>query len=373
MPVKSLLRFRSVSKSWLSSTSCPEFVKTHLSIASKSRDYTHHSLILSSTHPQFNVRSCSLNSLLNEELDNMVELDYPDKDPNHCMMIVGSCNGLVCIGTDWDSIFIWNPSTGQSKRLPSFGFSEERGGFTMRFGFGCGESDYDYKVVVIFSDDGSWGSCETRVEVYTLKTDSWKRIGDFAYGIPTDYTGKFANGLLHWLAPGEGSGYTRVIASLDLAKEMYGEVLLPNYDDLGYGLQLFVSSGCLGALCVYPETRADVWIRKEYSVRDSWTKLFTIPYHPVPWMNDLSTPLCISKNGEILMYFGQQLGLYSLENETFRKLLIPNLCPSLQLCTYVGSLVSPNSHHMVQRQHQKEKVKKALLSPRVGRRKFKVD
>lgn len=329
-------------------------MKTHLSIASKSCDYTHHRLILSSL-PHFNAKSCSLNSLLNEESDNVVELDNPDRDPNPSLMIVGSCNGLVCIGTDFDSMFLWNPCTGQSKKLPNRGFSEEHGGLTMRFGFGCGESDDDYKVVVIFSHDDGWGSYETRVEVYSLKTDSWKRIGDFSYGIPTVYTGEFANGLLHWLAPGKGSGYTHVIASLDLANETYDEVSLPNYDDVGYNLGLFVLRGCLGALCAYPRARADVWVRKEYGVTESWTKLFTLPYRPVPWMTNLSAPLCISKNGEILMNFEQRLGLYSLEKGTFRKLVIPNLCPSVQInqmCTYVGSLVSPNGHHVVQRQHR---------------------
>nr|XP_016475644.1 PREDICTED: F-box/kelch-repeat protein At3g06240-like [Nicotiana tabacum] len=46
LPVKSLLQFRRVSKSWLSLVFSPEFVKTHLSICTNNKDNTHHRLML---------------------------------------------------------------------------------------------------------------------------------------------------------------------------------------------------------------------------------------------------------------------------------------------------------------------------------------
>ncbi|GKA83934.1 F-box associated domain containing protein [Tanacetum coccineum] len=59
-----------------------------------------------------------------------------------------SCNGLLCIVTDWISTpFLYNPNTRIYKRLPYSGF-----GFGVRFTFGYDESSDDYKVVGIYGN-----------------------------------------------------------------------------------------------------------------------------------------------------------------------------------------------------------------------------
>ncbi|KAF7150417.1 hypothetical protein RHSIM_Rhsim02G0055100 [Rhododendron simsii] len=118
LSVKSLLRFRCVTKLWRSLISQTEFAKTHLRLASVNTDYTHHRLILQGLCSYDDFKSCSLYSVLNEKSDTAVEVDCPLKITYSPVMVVGSCDGLVCIAVDL-KVFIWNPSTRKSKRLPN--------------------------------------------------------------------------------------------------------------------------------------------------------------------------------------------------------------------------------------------------------------
>ncbi|KAA8531194.1 hypothetical protein F0562_005892 [Nyssa sinensis] len=56
---------------------------------------------------------------------------------------------------------------------------------------------------------GNVGSYETKVKIYTMRIDSWRRIQDFSYGIPLDDSGKYANGALYWaISSNAGSSYS---------------------------------------------------------------------------------------------------------------------------------------------------------------------
>lgn len=50
-------------------------------------------------------------SLFNEPNTDAIELDYPMQTPHNLVVVVDSCNGLVCLVSEEDSIFLWNPST----------------------------------------------------------------------------------------------------------------------------------------------------------------------------------------------------------------------------------------------------------------------
>ncbi|KAA8548443.1 hypothetical protein F0562_000127 [Nyssa sinensis] len=238
------------------------------------------------------------NSLAIQPSVDAVELDYPMKNPHNSVWIVGSCNGLICIAIEEYDIFIWNPSTRKSKRLPNSGMRMRYGCF-MIYGFGYDDSTDDYKVVGIYCVVGNVGSYETEVKIYTLRTDSWRRIQDFPCGIPLDDSGKYANGALHWAASSDaGSSYSWVIVSFDLAKETYGEVAQPNYGGR--------------------------------------------PQYPMP--------LCISKNDEILTESGSSLVIYNSTNNISRCPLIHHFQACLEVDTYIESLVSPIAETGVERQ-----------------------
>ncbi|XP_058203815.1 F-box/kelch-repeat protein At3g23880-like [Rhododendron vialii] len=332
LPVKSLLRFRCVSKSWRSMISDPKFAKAHLSLASTNPDYAHHRLLLLSllSH-EFAVKSCSLHAVLQEHSDTAVDLDYPLEAPHCKVRIYGFCNGLACIGTE-RIVFLWNPCTRKSKRLPAV----ERGARFIMYAFGYVESIDDYKVVGFFCNVGTCGF-NVEVMMYTLKTDSWRSIVEFSNCLPLFGSGICVNGVLHWTASGESH---KVIVSLDLLKETFGEVLLPDYRDGHSQLMLHFVSGCLCLVCDYDGICAEVWVMKEYGIRESWTKLVVVPYVAHPSNCPYSEPLCILKNGDVLLDILTHLVRFHPRDGTFAYPTIHNCFPRFSVYPYIESLVS---------------------------------
>ncbi|KAH7857907.1 hypothetical protein Vadar_017790 [Vaccinium darrowii] len=114
------------------------------------------------------------------------------------------------------------------KRLPVV---EKLYDSSVTYGFGYDESADDYKVAQVVHYLGT-GGLEVEVKVYNLRTDSWRRIGDFPDSWRTigdfphrhhlDGLGTHLKGVLHWFA---GTESDVIIVSLDLAKETYGENL----------------------------------------------------------------------------------------------------------------------------------------------------
>ncbi|OIS98469.1 f-boxkelch-repeat protein [Nicotiana attenuata] len=172
LPVKSLLRFKCVSKSWLFLISSPEFAYTHLGIAANSKEYTQHSVILKSYPPDFKLKNCSLSSLLYGSVTEAFDLSYPMKKPCGYVRIVGCVNGLVCLVIEQKYFLLWNPSIRKFKKLP-----DPRGGYYIMYGFGYDELHDDYKVVVI-SNSSSYNVLDHAVvvRIYSLKSDSWRNI-----------------------------------------------------------------------------------------------------------------------------------------------------------------------------------------------------
>lgn len=139
--VKDLLRLKSVCKSWLSLISSRDFAKTQLSKSSNDPHFTHHHLILNmggydycgapdlDSHDIF--KSLSVYSLLNEPVNEGTDLDCPTESLwGYSLFIVGYCHGLICLTTGlissnshdivYELVCLWNPFTGKSRILPQF-------------------------------------------------------------------------------------------------------------------------------------------------------------------------------------------------------------------------------------------------------------
>ncbi|KAK6778174.1 hypothetical protein RDI58_024892 [Solanum bulbocastanum] len=84
LPVKSLLKFRSISKYWLSLTSDPEFIKNHLNLsANNNKEDSHHILILNVAVEKWNYKECPIKSLFYDSVTEAVELDFPIENGIH--------------------------------------------------------------------------------------------------------------------------------------------------------------------------------------------------------------------------------------------------------------------------------------------------
>ncbi|XP_027118999.1 F-box/kelch-repeat protein At3g06240-like [Coffea arabica] len=358
LPVKSLVRFKCVSRSWLSLISSPEFIKAHLKFHT-SRD-SQRILIKGYVDVDDCVKQCSLNCLMCDEIStDVVMFDNLNWEvPSRTIVIVGSSNGLVCIDANVSGLFLWNPSTGKSKELPDLDVEvpEYSDQYYIIFGFGYDEVNDDYKVVEIictFDDCAVLSSGRRDVNVYSMRNESWKRLGNFQGGyIAQEQCGIVLNGNLHW--PLKKEGYLS-ICCVDLPSETYREMGLPNLDEY-YDSDIDIFQGSLCMLCRHSNeyTHTDVWIMKEYGIRESWMKVLSIPHHE-SWAYPSYKLLCTSEDEKILLINGPDLVLYNAKDGSFKsyKVGLSSSSADLQFtlsdaCVYVESLVSLNQEQQVQ-------------------------
>ncbi|OVA20843.1 F-box domain [Macleaya cordata] len=341
LPVKSLLRFRCVCKSWfkLFSSSDPNFVKIHLNHAIQEKN--------------FSVMFCRV-TLYSIDCDNddddAVEIDYPFKSSRGYVKILGSCNGLLCVTTDTVNsiICIWNPSTKEYKLISKPPFEINRN-IDIAYGFGYDFKIEDYKLVSIARS----GSVDvaSKAKVYTLGSNSWRNVEtSFPFNsLNWEASGVLVNGVLHWKrSNGIESNAPVVIVSFDIADERFQEMTLPKC--LHYNSDLVVCA-VGGSLCIvansHKDLNVDVWVMKDYGMLESWTKLFTISQQSgIHYLR----PIQSFKNGEILFEaelsgsLKSALVSYDPKHERATRILkVQSILRWWDTVTYVGSLVSLNS------------------------------
>ncbi|KAF2311050.1 hypothetical protein GH714_019295 [Hevea brasiliensis] len=319
LPVKALIKFRCVSKTFKTLFSDPQFINAHLrkiTSSSEKKPNRYQKIVLTySGPPSSRHKSCSLYSIYNNLQTDAIEIGhFLLKDKYRYDWLVGSCDGLLCVAAKQNYVALWNPSTRVADRLPGLGFGKKLGSYTV-FGFGYDSEIDDYKVVAVFCFQNRGGNggigYETRVEVCTLWTKYWRRIEGFRYGVPCDVSGKYVNGSLIWPVMCErDSGLAWIIVSFDLAKETYKEMVQPDYGE-------------------------------EYGVRESWTKLLSIPYLDDPGLLQYSVPYCIADNGEVLLEFKGLLIIYNPKDGAFRHPVINGACQWIEAEIYIETLVSP--------------------------------
>ncbi|KAM7470685.1 hypothetical protein LguiA_008868 [Lonicera macranthoides] len=362
LPVNSILCCRCVCKQWRRLLSDPEFVRLHLN----------HSL----NCQKFLLR-CGFKSyyLVDYEpsRDNCDTLrrDFP-LESRHPPRVLGSCNGLLCVGIDHvkdeglhpnnHKIVLWNPSIGDYKILPDTNPLINTSGFLNRYqliGFGYDSSIRDYKIVRVL-----FGS-RYQVDVYSLKTNSWKVIESgpltrFEFSLNTG--GTAANGSIYWLVHHRKHGIChRWMVSFDLKHDKLVELQLPPLDLHGFYSSVFLMEmgGCLGVYCYYwnegDATFAVLWMMKK-GKKDEWTKMTSISCYDsgriccyLTYMN----PLCCFENGKVLFYFAdsdtkikQQVGLQVYDpklNSLVKTLSFYGISNFHELLKHTHSLVSPNA------------------------------
>ncbi|XP_049407834.1 F-box/kelch-repeat protein At3g23880-like [Solanum stenotomum] len=343
LPVSSVLKIRTVSKSCLAFTSTPEFIKAHLSVSAN------HKLLLSFS-PNFNLKECSVASLLYSSVLDTSDLDYPMK--TYFWFIVGSVNGLICLSNRANELYLWNPSIRKHKKLPNFTF-KFRDAAQFIYGFGYDVFHDDYKVVACIYLRGSLPLFGDYVKIYSLKDDSWRSINFPRDWVKSFNCGKFVNGKLNWAyrsyctGPFWRKGWN--IISLDLADEKWEKVETPCYSKEDGVFELGVLENNLSVIRNgnYEGTDLDVWVMKEYGVKESWIKMFTFQYpHPHPHrclMFLFNPPHLISNKGKILLMCGKTFLLYNLKDESITYPKFTTLGSDLVSVesTYLDSLVSP--------------------------------
>ncbi|KEH41874.1 F-box/kelch-repeat protein At3g23880 [Medicago truncatula] len=274
LPVKSLLRFRSVCKSWNSLISNnPKFTYKHLHIST-----TKPKLVIF-THTE--TRPRKIIDVTSIELDFIFTSTPTQIEFSFINQLIASCDGLICFQVNKSRALLWNPSTTKSKLLPLLDIPLQANDGRTIFTFGYDPFIHNYKVFSVFCYDFKYdgfhtiNGCKTEVKVHTLGTHSWRRIQDFPSMVHDDEPGTIVNGKVYWFAYSYVSGcYTRHIVSLDLGKESYKEISLPDM------MLVPLTMGCLRdslSLVFHSNTFNDVWLFKECGNEDSWIKLIRLP------------------------------------------------------------------------------------------------
>jgi len=343
VPVKFLMQFQRVCKSWKSLISDAKFAKKHFRMST-----THHRLLLTSSKlsPKFVIADYPLSSVFTEvnPTATATKLECPLSNQHRLDHIVGSCHGIICIKLYQSFVIPWNPSIKKFKILPTLKLPPSRNGYYTNYGFGYDHSTDTYKVVAF-----SWyetvinGSRakKSQVKVHTMGTSYWRKIQDFP-GFPRTETGKFVSGTFNWFTY-TNSASKEIIVSLDLEKESYRKLLLPDYGAVVVvRSNLTVLMDCLCILC-HSNTFLDVGLMKEYGNKDSWTKLFRFPYMGGVRSGPYVKALYVSEDDQILLQYENELAVFNSKDCTFKTLQIQNnnYWSVLDVCQ--ESLISPCS------------------------------
>ena len=244
---------------------------------------------------------------------------------------------MLCIAIGRSGPIVWNPCTGKLKILPTLENHWLESGSVI-YGFGYDRFSDSYKVVAVCMRP--W---DVDVKVHTLGIDSWRGIRKFPPCLPSYAPGRFVSGTLNWVAR-DMTGLLWVIVSLDLGSETYRQLLPPvgGVDGDNVALSLAVLKDCL---CILAHCRmvSDVWIMKDYGNKESWTKLFGVPYYfgecPRLRTHYYKRALCISdEDDEILLEYEINLVVYNSKSGTFKT---PEVQWFRSVDVYAESLISP--------------------------------
>ncbi|OMO85476.1 hypothetical protein COLO4_21605 [Corchorus olitorius] len=252
LPMKSLSRFRCVSKQWLlhinqrSTKTLVNIVNNQLcSVDLKTLDITNH--------------------------DCLSTTQLPDIE------LVGECDGLFCLHSrKTDTTILWNMSTGECRTLPPvppyYCYNYE----LHMVGFGYDPRSDDYKVLRInkrSTKETVALSYRLRSDYFGVKPNYWNTSGFNPHCV----RGVYASGALHWLGDVVlAFKREQLLLAFSLETASTRMLAFPELDE-GYVLR---SIGVLGGqLCLMTgnELQVRVWMMDEYGNHQSWRSMFSIP------------------------------------------------------------------------------------------------
>ncbi|KAF0901616.1 hypothetical protein E2562_003587 [Oryza meyeriana var. granulata] len=236
LPVKSILRFRSVCRSWHAMVADPRFVRLQLHHSTAARRRPPSMLVLQhwrkpqewkgtigffrypghGTTAEF-AHERAWSSLVD------TDLDLPLKSLH--------CNGLVlvCSAGSSSEIFVCNPATKELAVLPA-GTADYIGAQTV--GFGADQSTGNIKVVRCFIRhyNETWTDYSVGCEIFSLGSRAWRPVADSPYFVGST-TSQCILGAIYWIAvlptPPTGSCTTPGMLRFDVRNEEFADFPCP--------------------------------------------------------------------------------------------------------------------------------------------------
>ncbi|XP_074267450.1 F-box protein At4g22390-like [Silene latifolia] len=269
LSVKTLLRFKSASKSLFNLIISPEFVKLYLR---RSPVVQNSSKILLRSYkflacfdvdpPQRRLVQLDIHPDVIKLLepyfdDNLIEYFRPG--------IVAICNGVVCFKKQKE-IVLYNPATRAYRQVPRPPFHTKINDELIAYD--CVGDDFKIFSIIKYSGKrGDSDECETYL--YNLKGNSWSKIKSPPRGFHSFPSGcRIANDALYWMIY-EGGLVNLRIVRFDVSSHRYEEISLP-ISVLGlWKIRLGVLNGRLHLMD--EEFGLDIWMLKEDKC---WSRVF---------------------------------------------------------------------------------------------------
>ncbi|XP_074266394.1 F-box/kelch-repeat protein At3g06240-like [Silene latifolia] len=277
LPVKTLVRFRCVCKSWRSIIDDPDFVSMHR----KLNNFNSSKLISLEGLGPGGYSECSL-TVRNAKTLRKTGSIFKSSERYY---LLGRCDSLLLMfHPNTYEMRLINASIRKSLLLadcpilPCFGFGPE-------FIFGFARLSQDYKIIAIsFESIERVEPRQTRVAVYTLRDQQWtirdKGQVNINWSTFDRICGPYyvCDGAAHWLGNEVGHGGNRrpsYLVSLDFDTEIFTFSELPDeLDAMDSSRSLFLLGESLAILCVSGKSTS-IWVLEKNSGKRDWTLWFS--------------------------------------------------------------------------------------------------
>uniref|UniRef100_M1DHD5 Class S F-box protein n=2 Tax=Solanum tuberosum TaxID=4113 RepID=M1DHD5_SOLTU len=348
LPLKFILRFKSVSKTLYTLIQSSSFINIHYNHTLNS---TYDNILLKRSFKEDIERYKAVFSFIpNDDEDNLNTV-YPDLDVPYTSSIssvksdklINSSHGLIALMEPRTTI-VFNTSTRNYKRLPPSHFQISKGEYQSfeSGGFGYDSVVNDFKVFRIsevFKEDGFGhiNDGEKRVEVYELGIDIWRKLDHVDQQLPKLFwlnSSMSYKGCYHWIASFEGQ---KIILCFDMTTEIFRNIQMPADTSKfteGTLHSLLILNESLSLLCypsvIDPNTDfMEIWIMKDYNIYESWIKKYTIIGVPT------ENPLVMWK--DFVLLFQSKSGYlmsYDLKHDAIKELNIQGCPKSMRVVIY---------------------------------------
>ncbi|KAG5563368.1 hypothetical protein RHGRI_005949 [Rhododendron griersonianum] len=254
LPVKSLLRFKSVCKTWYALPTNPSFIASHLKHSNNCNTLASWNANIG---PIFGLRGFNIFTSRSMLAFQPVNLNFGfQRKPD---LVLGPCDGLFCLYWKPDlrdypqlpTIALWNPATRAFSILPTSELDHPpyKTVDTCLVGFGFDLATKSTKVVKFVSFDTAtrYGRIINCAEVYDLGSGSWRvlHVDDTAQGVfdlddPTHCMYDNNDGVFHWhayrsrgrrvVSPPNwlGMSVELLVLSFDMSRELFRVTLMPD-------------------------------------------------------------------------------------------------------------------------------------------------
>ncbi|XP_031274873.1 F-box/kelch-repeat protein At3g06240-like [Pistacia vera] len=281
LPGKSLLRLRCASKMWCNNIDGISFANSHEALCTAGDVVSEEPQVLSVPLLLGSIVK-KVHSLVYDGNDNLMKrneypiLEFLSNKQGRDYRISQVAYGLLCIEKvdHAQETFLCNPLRGEVLELPGPGLTNRESiGHTMWYGMGFDSTTDWYKVVRMYY---VYEVCEFAAEVYTLGTDSWRRIAT----TPSCYLslpGVSAYGDMHWRrhACSNESEEERgkMILTFDFKKEEFKWLSHPDFGCKPCeAFRLINLRGSLAVVSFPSNILIEIWVLKDYKSEHYWER-----------------------------------------------------------------------------------------------------